>query len=130
MRIENRANLLPSAVRLGETAGMLQLVWLIATIAIFALAIMPAPLPALAHFDDSVLHTLAFMTLLILSALAWPRLSLWWLLAGLASFGALIELAQGLPVIGRDANLTDWLIDVTAALAALAPVLLIRMAGR
>jgi hypothetical protein len=41
------------------------------------------------------------------------------LLAWLAGFGAAIELFQAIPVLNRDCDLMDWIVDIGAAVAAL-----------
>lgn len=78
------------------------------------LAALPHP-PALpAPGGDTFQHTLAFCTLTILFALAYPRLSVQVRFAALAGFGAIIELVQMIPTLGRDASLGDWGVDLAA----------------
>ena len=70
--------------------------------------------------SDKVEHAVAFVTLGLLGAWAYPRTSLIQLLIRLSLFGALIELAQAIPALGRDSDPLDWLADTAAAAAALA----------
>ena len=42
-------------------------------------------------------------------------------------YGGLIEILQGLPMVGRDRDLVDWLTDIAAIACALAPLALSRL---
>jgi hypothetical protein len=55
---------------------------------------------------------------------AFPRRNLAVLAALLSGFGALIELAQGLPMVHRDRDFWDWVAATIAITCALAPMLL------
>lgn len=78
------------------------------------LAALPQP-PALpAPGGDTFQHALAFVILTILLALAYPRLSAEVRFGMLAGFGAVIELMQMIPMLGRDASLGDWGVDLAA----------------
>ncbi len=66
-----------------------------------------------------MLHALAFATLGGLAALGFRERSVAWLFAGLAAFGAGIEVVQAIPMLNRDSELADWLADMAAALTAL-----------
>lgn len=89
------------------------------------MAVLPDP-PELPS-SDKVQHFAAFLTLAILGVGAYPRTKKRVLLAGLAAFGALIEIVQALPWIGRDSDPSDWIVDIAAALAALASIALWRL---
>lgn len=78
------------------------------------LAALPHPPAVPAPGGDTFQHTLAFCTLTILSALAYPGLSVQVRFAALAGFGAVIELVQMIPILGRDASLGDWGVDLAA----------------
>jgi VanZ family protein len=67
-------------------------------------------------------HCLAFYTLAVLGAMAAPRLPLSLLGVLLVAFGGLIELLQGLPMIGRDSRIQDVFVDGAAAAVALMPI--------
>jgi VanZ family protein len=72
------------------------------------------------------LHILAFTVLTALASLAYPRLNPAVLFATLAGLGALIEMLQSIPSLGRDAEWSDWLADSLAILAVLCIAALIR----
>lgn len=78
------------------------------------LAALPQPPSLPGPGGDSFQHALAFGTLTILSALAYPGLSVQVRFAALAGFGAVIELVQMIPTLGRDASLGDWGVDLAA----------------
>lgn len=80
----------------------------------FAMAITPRP-PEL-PVSDKIQHIFGFLVLAVLGRLAYPETKKRMLLLGLMAFGALIELAQALPIIHRDSDPLDWLADTGAAL--------------
>jgi Na+/H+-dicarboxylate symporter len=108
--------------------GMKALFW--ATILFtFVCAEMPATqAPHLFPWDKAE-HFVAFYVLTSLAAAAYPRSSLTIIALWLALFGAAIELVQAIPAIHRDCDIMDWVADVSAVAAALAPVLLARWRG-
>lgn len=86
----------------------------------FVMAVLPKP-PALpGDPGDKVQHIIAFVVLTALARLAYPRVRALTLLLAFALFGALIELTQMLPALGRTAALDDWLADVAATIVVLA----------
>lgn len=86
----------------------------------FVMAVLPKP-PALpGEPGDKVQHIIAFVVLTGLARLAYPRVRALTLLLAFALFGALIELTQMLPALGRTAALDDWLADVAATIVVLA----------
>ena len=93
--------------------------WLSVTVAYVA-AVLP-PREAL-HLggSDKVDHVAAFLTISVLARRAYPRAGGGLLLALLAAFGGFIELSQALPLIGRDAQWSDWAADIAASVAGLA----------
>ena len=92
--------------------------------ALFALvmALLPHPPEVPGNPSDKIQHALAFATLGLLGAFAYPRVSALRLIVGLSLFGALIEVAQGIPVLHRDSDVLDWLTDTIACAAVLVPV--------
>jgi len=68
---------------------------------------------------DKVMHMLAFFTLGTLSAAGWRTRSAFVLFAGLALFGAAIEVFQAIPALHRDAEWLDWIADMAAAAVAI-----------
>lgn len=86
----------------------------------FVMAVLPKP-PALpGEPGDKVQHIIAFVVLTGLARLAYPRVRALTLLLAFALFGALIELTQMLPALGRTAALDDWIADVVATIVVLA----------
>lgn len=90
------------------------LFWL-ATVAAFVLASLPEAPQLPGNPSDKTLHALAFLTLAILAAFAFPRKRLVVLFLWLGMFGGAIELVQSMPQIGREASWLDWLTDLGAA---------------
>lgn len=85
--------------------------------ALFALvmAILPHPPELPGEPSDKIQHMAAFATLALLGAWAYAGRPLWQLLAALSFYGALIELIQAIPALGRDSDVKDWLADTVAA---------------
>lgn len=90
-----------------------------ALIVALVMALLPKP-PALpGDPGDKVQHVIAFVTLTALARLAYPRVRTWRVIVGLAAFGAVIELGQMIPALGRDGSIDDWVADVAAVGAVL-----------
>jgi VanZ family protein len=85
----------------------------------FALALMPRPPQLPGAPGDKVQHVMAFATLALLARFAFPTSSALRLLAGLSLYGALIEICQLYPPLGRDGDWLDWVADTVAAGAVL-----------
>jgi hypothetical protein len=85
----------------------------------------PAHAPHLFAWDKAE-HFLAFYVLAFLATAAYPRVGLAVIVLSLSLFGAVIELVQALPFIHRDCDIWDWVADVIAVCACLAPVHLAR----
>jgi len=79
------------------------------------MAAMPHPPEVPGHPNDKVEHIVAFATLAVLAAFAYPRTALLRLLVGLSAFGALIEVVQAIPALQRDSDIKDWAADTVAA---------------
>lgn len=88
----------------------------------FVMAVIPHPPTLPGEPSDKVQHIVAFLVLAALGHFAYPRLKKRKLLLGLMVFGALIEVAQAIPMIHRDSDPLDWLADTGAALAVLVVV--------
>ena len=95
--------------------------WLACAVA-FVFAVMPVP-PDLGE-SDKLQHIFAFLVLAGLGRLAYPDVRKRWLLVGLMGFGALIEIVQALPFVGRDSDPLDWVADTAAALTVFVVVAL------
>lgn len=104
----------------------LQLCFWAAALATFAGAVTPADvMPRLAE-SDKVLHFLAFFTLSLVAALAFPGIGVITVGLGLSAFGALIELVQAIPHLNRDSDIWDWAADTIAIAVVLLPIALAR----
>ncbi|HTT83222.1 MAG TPA: hypothetical protein VMF67_07060 [Rhizomicrobium sp.] len=99
-----------------------QIAFVLALAFTFVAAVMPPhEAPKLFPWDKAE-HFAAFYTLTLLATAAFPRTSLAAIAVLLSAFGGFIELVQGLPIVGRDCDIWDWVADTIAILAALAPV--------
>ncbi|MEO6153525.1 MAG: hypothetical protein ABIT09_04945 [Croceibacterium sp.] len=85
----------------------------------FVMAVLPHPPEITGRLSDKIQHTMAFATLAGLGAAAYRRLPPLRLLAGLSAFGALIEVVQAIPVLHRDSDALDWLVDTLAVAVVL-----------
>lgn len=95
----------------------LRLAFWAAVVFTFVMATLPQP-PALPA-TDKILHAVAFGTLALLASLAFTQISSKRLLLVFAMFGALIEVAQMIPALHRDAEVMDWVADMVAVSAVL-----------
>lgn len=68
---------------------------------------------------DKANHALAFIVLTVLVGRGWPTLSRGALFLMMLAAGVGIELVQGLPQIGRDADVADVVADVAGIVAGL-----------
>ena len=80
---------------------------------------MPHPPRLPGDPSDKVQHIIAFTTLGLLAAVAYPRTRAIALLLGLCLFGAAIEVIQAIPVLHRDSSGLDWIADTVAATFAI-----------
>lgn len=96
-------------------------------VAIAVVCLMPgSSIPQLKLLSDKVEHALAFGMLAFWFGSILVRRDLLWLALALVAFGGLIEVAQGLMRLGRDADLLDVVADsvgiVAGMLLALTPL--------
>lgn len=89
-------------------------------LAIFFLAVGPVP-ESSAPGSDKLNHFTAFYVLGLGAAIVFPRARLWLTAILLVIYGGAIEVVQGLPLVGRDADVMDWVTDGLGVAAALAP---------
>jgi cytochrome c oxidase assembly factor CtaG len=73
-----------------------------------------SPQPPMLIESDKSQHMLAFVVLTLLFFLAYPAARWFWILAALASLGALIEFVQAVPTLHRDSDIGDWYADLAA----------------
>jgi len=69
---------------------------------------------------DKANHAAAFVVLTLLAGRGWPELSRIALVLIMLAAGVGIELVQGLPVIGRDADVWDVVADMVGVAAGVA----------
>lgn len=104
---------MPSSVR-----AIFRLIFLALLVALFWLALMPAPdIAKLVSWQDKIEHAVMFATLALLAFLGWPhhpaRIA-----AGLLLYGAAMELAQS-QTSYRFGDPWDWLADAIGLLVLL-----------
>ena len=85
----------------------------------FVMAVLPRPPQPVGPVSDKIQHIVAFAVLAGLAAAAYPKVRLVGIGFGLAAFGALIELVQLIPALGRDGSLMDWVADIAAVAVVL-----------
>ena len=78
------------------------------------------------HLWDKWYHMAAFATLALLAGLGWPRMPLLRLGEHLSFLGALIEVAQAMPIVHRDCDIWDWVADTAAIAVALLFIRMVR----
>lgn len=84
----------------------------------FVMAVLPHPPRVPGSPSDKTQHVLAFATLSVLGTLAFRHLSFLRLFVSLVLFGIFIEGVQAIPALHREAEVTDILADMGAALIA------------
>lgn len=96
----------------------------------YVAAILPqAEAPRIAS-SDKVEHMIAFFTLAVLARLGYRSVATLRIALMLATFGAVIEFTQLIPMLHRDGEIADWLADVAALTVALVLVNLLTLAAR
>ena len=98
------------------------LMWAAIFVAV-TMALLPHP-PSLPidSYGDKFEHMLAFATITLLAAIGYRTVPMVRMAEHLSFLGALIEIAQSLPMLGRDCDIRDWFADTVAVLAVLAAV--------
>ncbi|HBK14553.1 MAG: VanZ family protein [Pseudomonadota bacterium] len=91
---------------------------LVVAVCAFVLAILPTA-PGPERMNDKVNHAFAFFVLATLARAGWPRASGMRIFVLLTAFGGLIEIAQGLDWIGRDADIYDLIADMVGIVIGL-----------
>jgi len=66
---------------------------------------------------DKANHALAFLTWTVLAGCGWPRAGILRIAALMLALGTAVELIQGLPAVGRDADVWDVVADMTGFVA-------------
>lgn len=89
------------------------------------MALIPHP-PQVIEATDKWQHMAAFGTLTILAVAGFPRSPLHRIGERLSFLGALIEVFQSIPAIGRDCDVMDWLADTYVIVGVLIVVRIVR----
>ena len=77
-------------------------------------------------YGDKIEHFMAFGSLAVMARLGFARVPTWQMLEHLSFLGAMIEVAQATPGLGRDCDWHDWVADTMGAALGLALVLVLR----
>lgn len=95
------------------------------------LALLPQPphLP-IDSLGDKFEHSLAFVVLSLLAAGGFPDVRLTRIGERLSFLGAMIEVAQSIPVLHRDCDILDWATDTIAIIVTLLIVAAVRAQKR
>jgi VanZ family protein len=104
----------------------LRALFVLACLFAITMALLPKPpkLPTDA-WGDKVEHIIAFATLAFLAALSFPAMPRWRVIERLSFLGALIEVAQSIPALGRDCDIRDWVADTLAVMVVTGLVALV-----
>jgi VanZ family protein len=95
---------------------------------VFALVMALLPQPPYVptqSFGDKINHIIGFATLAVLAVLAFPTAPGWQVIERLSFFGALIEVTQSIPALGRDCEFLDWVADTVAVVVVVAVMSLV-----
>ena len=90
--------------------GIIRIAFFVCLIAVLILALSSQPPVFMLGDNDKTQHFLTFFALSGLAGLAWPS-SVRQSGLGLLFLGAIIEILQGTPIIGRDMSSLDWIAD-------------------
>lgn len=99
--------------------GALRLLFVAVLAVALVLALRPGVTDPFPSIWDKWKHMAAFAALAAIGAFAFPRVPLGLLGERLSFFGALIEIAQAAPQIGRDCDWKDWVADTIAIVVVL-----------
>jgi VanZ family protein len=107
-----------------------RILFVLACLFAVTMALLPKP-PKLPTdgLGDKVEHIIAFSTLAFLAALSFPAMPRWRVIERLSFLGALIEVAQSIPALGRDCDIRDWIADTLAVIVVTGFVALVSPNG-
>lgn len=95
----------------GPGPGVFRLATLILSLVLAWLAFRPSTGVDVGLSWDKANHCLSFAVLTVVTGCGWPRLTVVQLAAIMIAAGIGIELVQGLPAVGRDADVWDVVAD-------------------
>ena len=96
----------------GPEPGAFRLATLIVAVMLAWLAFRPSTGDDVGLPWDKANHCFSFVVLTVLTGCGWPRLTMVRLAAIMLVVGTGIELVQGLPAVGRDADVWDVVADM------------------
>ena len=102
-----------------RAARIAQLLFWAALIFALFMALSPRPPAVPGNLGDKYQHMLAFGTLTILACAGYRETPLLHLGERLSFCGALIEVIQSIPSLGRDCDIRDWVADTVVIPAVL-----------
>jgi hypothetical protein len=109
--------------------GIIQAVYWVLVAFVFVAAVAPIDEGG-PPGSDKLEHFAAFVVLMLGAGWVWPGQRLWKAGVLLILYGGVIELVQGLPIVGRDCDLMDWLTDFAAVAAGAVVLTLSRLRAR
>ncbi len=83
------------------------------------MAWLPKPPEGLDEIGDKYQHVLAFGILTILACAGYPQAGLIWIGERLGFVGAFIEMVQSLPVLHRQCDIMDWIVEAIVIVVVL-----------
>ena len=98
-------------------AALFRILFVAALVFAVTMALLPKPphVPV-DRFGDKAEHMLAFGTITLFAGLGFSRALLWRNAERLSFVGALIEVLQSIPALGRDCDIRDWIADTAMVL--------------
>lgn len=108
---------------------LLRLLLAAATLFAIVMALLPHP-PQTVEVGDKNQHMLAFGTLALLAAYAYPAMPLLRIGERLSFLGALVEVFQSIPALHRDCDVWDWVADTAIVIVVLGVIALGRRRAR
>ena len=91
---------------------LFRMLTLLVALAVVWLAVRPSTGMTTGLPWDKANHAAAFLVLTVLTGCGWPGIGLWRMAMLMLAAGIGIELVQGLPAVGRDADVVDVVADL------------------
>ena len=109
-----------------RTIWLFRLALFVAIAFAVTMALLPKPPQIVPIANDKAQHMLAFATLALLAALAYPKAQLFRIGERLSFLGAMVEVLQSIPALHRDCDIRDWIADTIAICVMLLIVATVR----
>lgn len=101
------------------------LFWLALIFAVIMAVLPQPPQMPIDRLGDKFAHIVAFATLALLGAIGFGAGLRWRVAERLSFVGALIEVTQSIPALNRTCDISDWIADTIAIVAATSLVALL-----